>query len=588
MLPNLDVGDIVYDKHTGIGTKLIYDILKYAKLYTINESFPTKKSLETQQVYLEDITIYDNIFHSITEDKKSKMYILKNKNKYLLTCFEPRKERIQVRTLQQKLADVTTTEVIRRYTDKQYTKVFIAFYKTMDKVLREYCKIRKLSCDKDVILFYKGGNVFRILLNEITKIIDDEEYRNLMKRSDADFQIFIHPKLENVEIIRKEVAVLVIYVLEKVRDFVRTSKVTRFSLDQLDNIKEQYQEELKKTDLKIKDIFVVYDGEAARQDMLIDIGKIAKNATDDCVIVKHYPSLIKELAAIPKRRANTFFLSYNRMLDFERKDNLRATFELIRLRRNFRLDVTLDDQQDKHVFVNVPLEIIDVSIPHGEDLGLKKLANSDISQFIRTYKFQENIRDTSNKIRKNISFQFKAPTLKYQLKDLHDLLFYQNEYPWLDIKYNKRMTRYFLSMFLFQIVEHISMQKYTSHSIESVLNNISNSYDVLKTHLQACIDNGGTPPDGNILSKNSFATSYVSVLYDEYMHLLRKVRKEPESDRDKIMKNLKTFTKTIIVMLSKLMNDINRIKTKLSNTNTQTRINDLYTKLFERGQTNIL
>ena len=340
------------------------------------------------------------------------------------------------------ISDITTNTIIRQLSDENYKTLFAAFYKPMSRVLEQYCKYKKYSHETDIVLYYKGGNVFRILLSDLVDILGNEDYKALMKRSDADFQIYINPLLPNPNVIREEVSILVTYVLHNFRIFMRKSGTTRISDEsQLENIKTDYIAELHKHNIQVSSLEVKTKKLASRQDLMISMGKIVPSADTEFVLVQRFSSLVDGLEARP----STYFISRNTALSFKRKDDLCATFDLIRFRRNFKLHVSLKTGEE--VDVNAPFEIIDVSIPHSNDFGLQKLVGN-VQNLLKSYTFKTGKR----------SFTFRAPTVSYQLKDLHDVLFKQNEFPWLDIKYDKRITRYFLSIIVYDIVEGLSKQ----------------------------------------------------------------------------------------------------------------------------------
>lgn len=560
-VPRLNINDFVKDEAT-IGTRLIAQILRHYKHQELEFTCPPKNK---DKIYIEDITNYDDEFYSVEEDKKTHMMKLKLGNRPILLCFPPRNDRVQVRTLQQKLADITTNEIIQNLTDKQYKNIFAGFYKPMNRVLLAYCRYKKYSPITDIVLFYKGGNVFRMLLTEITDILQNQQYQNLMKRSDADFQIYINPDLQDYEIIRKEVSLLVLYVLHYFREYVRDTKLVRFTHNEhiQNRIKEEYMKELGKHELTVKDIKLDYSGNASRKDIRIGIGKI-DTTDDEFVMVRGYSSLVDDIVNTP----STYFISYNTALDFRRKDNLRATFDLLRFRRNFRLKILLDTNEE--VYVNVPFEIIDVSIPHSEDYGLKKLKGA-INELTTSYMFKPE---------KGASFAFKAPTVKYQLKDLHDLLFYQNEYPWLDIKYGKRITRYFLSILLYDIVEGLSTP---TNTVDLVLKNFYESFRVFSIYLTQCIKNSGHPVEFDI---KQIKTTYVRELYNEYLLLYKKVIKA--SNVNKETANLIKFLQSIHTIIRDITHEVNALRENMNVRETQTRIRDMYLRLFENKQTRII
>ena len=131
-------------------------------------------------------------------------------------------------------------------------------------------------------------------------------------------------------------------------------------------------------------------------------------------------------------RANReFFISRNTTLDFMRKDNLRSVFDLIRMKRNIKI------ASQKEITISVPCEIIDVSIPKLTDSSIIEMSKH-INSYIKSY----TIKD----------FTFWAPNINYMVKDLDDLLFKQNDYPWMDSKIDKRIIRYFLSLLFHNIM----------------------------------------------------------------------------------------------------------------------------------------
>ena len=561
-VPSLDVAGFVYD-NVYIGTRIVSQILRGLKHKSLNADCPSKR-LASHDVHLEDITNYDDPFYSIEDDKINKMTKLFIGKKVILTCFPLRNSRVQVRTLQQRLADVTTNEVIRNLSDKQYKTIFAAFYKPMDRLLKEYCKLKKLSLERDVVLFYKGGNVFRILLSQIADLLQREDYKALLKRSDADFQIYINPDISDNAQVREEVSLLVLYVLHHLRIFIKASRVTSFKKDSCRNIIREYREELAKNDLLVNGVELEVKRDAMRKDLLIGMGKVAVQDREEYVIVRRFDSLVDGLANSP----STYFISRNTALNFQRKDNLCATFDLLRFRRNFRLKVDVDKLGE--VGVNVPFEIIDVSIPHSDDFSLKKLSKGNISTLTKKYVFRPD---------KGNAFEFRAPTVQYQLKDLHDLLFYQNELPWLDIKYAKRMTRYFLTMLLYDIVEGLTHE--SPRDVNIILSTILGSFQTLRDYLNAChVKNEGRPLSG--LDKTKMKTTYVRALYDEYIMLDKKVQ-HIERERD----NFKKFINTLVDLFDDMIDEVDRLKVGM-NANTQTRILQMVERLSLKGQTHIL
>ena len=454
MVYELDIRAIVKGEPGIIGTRLVAQVLRSLKSKDAQLSC-TQKNLEN--LYIEEVHQYNDIFRSVTEDKRSHTYVIKTKsNKRIALCFEPRMDRVQVRTLQQKLSDVTTDYVLSQLKESAFLKVFESFYKPMDLILTNYAAVKRLELRKDIAIFYKGGNMFRVILGGLIQLFDNPEYEYLMKRSDADFQIFINPALPHVDTIRKEVSVLVLYVLDNMREYLRRSATLRISGSTSD-LRDNYTKMLEQHDTMPSSLSI-HLREAARKDFVVSKGKIADDDNNDYIVLQEMGSLLKGL---PDANRSTYFISHNTSLDFARKDKLRATFDLIRMRRNFKLDIMSKDTGEAYS-VNAPFEIIDVSIPKGDDYGLSKLRKLGAANLLREYTYTDKMRNIT----------FLAPTVAYLLTDLHDLLFKQNEYPWNDIKYAKRMTRYFLTIIVYSIMDHLGTKDNDNNNYDTVFNTL--------------------------------------------------------------------------------------------------------------------
>ena len=446
-----------------IGSKTVLDILRAHKLKEPTLACP-KNKYNIENLYIEEVTQYNDVFRSISEDRKTQTFVVKtHDNKRLLLCFEPKMDRIQVRTLQQKLSDITTDYVLSHIDDKAFLNTFIAFYKPMSAMIAEYAKLRNLNVPNDIAFYYKGGNMFRIILGGIIRLLNNPEYGFLLKRSDADFQIFINPTLPNIQEVRDEVTKLVLYVLYSMREYMRRSRTLRVR-GSTDNLAEQYKKEIRGI-VKVQNVDVILR-EAARKDFAVAKSKLINDDPNEYVLLQEMSTLMEGIEA-PAR--STYFISRNTSLDFARKDKLKATFDLIRFRRNFKLNV-VDEESGNIVSVNAPFEIIDVSIPKDHDYSMMKMHQCGARPLLREYEYKYG-RQT---------IKFVAPTVSYLWTDLHDLLFKQNEYPWQDIKYTKRMTRYFLTIIVFSIIESVEARQ----SVKSKLTKIVQSFNQFKRMLQ--------------------------------------------------------------------------------------------------------
>lgn len=515
-----------------IGTKTVLDILRSFKLREPSITCPRNNP---ENIYIEEVTQYNDVFKSIREDKTTKTFVVKTMaNKRLVLCFEPRMDRIQVRTVQQKLADITTDYVLSSISDKAFTKTFTSFYTPMAIVLAEYAKLRNLA-PSDLAFFYKGGNMFRIVLGGLIKLFDNPEYAYLLKRSDADFQIYINPSLRNAEEVRKEVTTLVVYVMYGMREYVRKSRTLRVS-GSTTALASRYSAEMAGI-VNAKDVNVILR-EAARKDFVVAKGKVLESDPNDYVLLQEMDTLLDGLKASGR---STYFVSRNTSLDFARKDKLKATFDLLRFRRNFKLEI--NSKTGEKYTVNAPFEIIDVSIPKGEDYALKKMHTVGVGSLLREYTYTSSANG-KNKV------TFVAPTVAYLLNDLHDLLFKQNEYPWHDIKYKKRITRYFLTIIVFSIVEAI----HKNGVIRTVVQNIIDSFVAFRAHLQH------PPANATATYKDMHKMTTLDVLAKEMATLETRIAAITDGDlRRTEVKNMKAFVLDMASIFHRLASELDRI-----------------------------
>lgn len=546
-LPLLDMKDMITGR-AYIGSKLVTSILKSMKFKPVE--FACERG--AHDIIMDEYFTYNDKFNSMQPDGKSTRYVLRSSNtkEKLLTCFEPQADRVQIRTLKQKLSDITTTYVIKNLTNDTYKHLFLAFYNPMSKLLNQYAKQKGLRVPEDICLFYKGGNVFRIILNDIISIMDSEEHTNLLKRSDADFQIFINPTLRGYNAVREDVSLLVTYVLYNLKHYLRRSRALRVS-SELDLLKQDYIAELIAADVQIRDVRMETSRKAVRKDFAIAKGPYQGK---EYVILRTFADGIA--TGIDAGTPTTYFISRNTSLDFKRKDNLKAEFELIRFRRNFRMHISMKSGEE--IMMDSPFELIDVSIPKGDDLGLKKMIDH-AQKYTRLYKF-------------NDKFCFRAPTVEYQLSDLHDLLFKQNEYPWHDIKYNKRITRYFLTIVVYEIVEKL----HNRQSVAEALQDILASFQAFAEYLRCTM-----PPQCHMNARHA-RTHYMVKLYDEFKRLHVKVKNNKEETE-----NLKQFARNMLDNFSKMISEVSRLATAFDRTKQQT-LAAMYDKLYTKGDTDIL
>lgn len=192
-----------------------------------------------------------------------------------------------------------------------------------------------------------------------------------------------------------------------------------------------------------------------RDDLLIR--HINDNATKICSIDKlhninenNLNSLIDTNVQkkIYKNNNSELYISLNEHIEFNVTDNL-VLFSLIRMKVNFTACAITQDGQEK--IMNIPGELIDVSITKYEDTKSKNIKNKIFANLYEKYKYEILSGTTKEKNKKQ--FEFWSYNLHSFINDLFIILFYDNILPWEDKKYEKRIYRVFLLMFVEMLLD---------------------------------------------------------------------------------------------------------------------------------------
>jgi hypothetical protein len=528
-----------------ISHNAIEKILSTVKLEDTTINFELMCNNNKDKLYLEDITLYDDLINTMDNDKKSQFYILKNNNKTQAICFQARTDRVQNRTLKQKLADISTSYLISQFNDDTFSEFFKSFYVPIDAFIKTYGKMHNLRIPEDLCFFYKGGNLFRILLGDISKIMESKEYISLLKRSDADFQLFINPQLKNKEQIFKDLSIIVIYNLLLFKKTIFNKGLFDFFKIKPHELCKLYSEVFESYNIKLKNIEIIDN--IYRSDFSIE--PITYN-DEKMVLFKEHKTLIQN---VPKLKiSKEFFISRNTALNFTRKDNLKSVFDLIRMKRNIQIKITTETNEVK--YISVPCEIIDVSIPKDDDYSLHSTKNT-INKYVRQYIFQSK------------SFNFWAPNINYMIKDLNDVLFKQSDYPWSDPKIDKRAIRYFISLLFHQIMRGILDKQ----DIVINLNNFKKELKGTINFLECYTDKSSCEIDNNYMSR---------LMANKYDKLSKKINniKDIKLRAEEINK-FNNFNRKIVIILKNLIKEIDNLISNSSKIN-KTKMNNIYNKLI--------
>ena len=361
------------------------------------------------------------------------------------------------------------------------------------KALQKYIdsKSNPNITEKDIIFFYKGGNVLRMQFLQFMKEITEcnncqniEPFINFMyeiknryfKKSDLDFNIYISNKIPNYDIIVNEVTRLSYFIIKEIRRVISQNKSKYFNYYTLnDNKKRELLQKLldtlnesasitksktshffggKFTAVSLDDIMVNTKGgstiiNSGKKDFTI-VGVENKyngyipydykktNVIND---LKHHVVAIKE---IYDNNTNTP-ISVNTALSFV-SSYIFNSFNLVRMKQNFVLIFEINNVSSEF---SLGGELIDLAIPTKPD--------SVIDHFFENK--NDYVQDYNITLQKYSPITITAFSLQYAIDDLNRILFSQFLFPWSTHKYEKRIYRLFILNTINFMRETIDIEK---------------------------------------------------------------------------------------------------------------------------------
>ena len=138
-----------------------------------------------------------------------------------------------------------------------------------------------------------------------------------------------------------------------------------------------------------------------------------------------------------------FYITVNNHVEFKTLRD-KASFGLVRMKFNTLGYIKFQD--GSRGMINIPGEFLDISISKGHDTKQihKFSGNNSINTYFNRYRF---INHNPNI---NINpFNFWTYNLHGFVSDIYQILYEEPDYPWIDIKYKKRLNR----LFIFTIFE---------------------------------------------------------------------------------------------------------------------------------------
>jgi len=481
------------------------------------------KDIRINRRILEDTSnIAEAIYVGEYEREKMDMEVEEDKKRYL--DFERGTEEYKDinREFKDVMTDLTTKEFFK---SQNVMEEFIKLvFVVMNNALIKYKKLRKLQ-DEDIIFIYKGGNALKTIymqyMYETPGAVSDILYSvfsKYLKKSDADFQIYINPRLEESlwERVYDDMQNLSYLVLNRIRnifilnldkyfDFYKYNLVyqqdlLRSSLDKLNKVNITQDEQLLETEnyyyyglqfskLRFNNIIVnnsdlqnidyddaydrlvdnenvintykVYLNQYYRHDMIItEHPDIQEN---DKIIIYKYKPLSQSLS-----NSFTSFLKFDIELNNLVNQRVKHPSEFyITLNNSIYSD--LEGFIIKFALVRLKCNFTGFFTALDGKLGLMNIPGEliDISiphkDSTEMLSFYDHLSDYlmlynySGRFDLDKSFSFISYTPLYFIKDLHKMLFRETLYPWTVDKYDKRIYRL---MFLY-IIDLLNLYPHT-------------------------------------------------------------------------------------------------------------------------------
>ncbi len=147
-------------------------------------------------------------------------------------------------------------------------------------------------------------------------------------------------------------------------------------------------------------------------------------------VLNHYDK-VEQYKINKSTNESIHYISFNNTINIKASKKNKG-FKLIRIKFNIECDrFTVDNNIET---IKIPSEFLDISIPDFEDGNY-----SEISKHITDlnyYRFQ-----SVTSFNKPVTYYFTAQSVEDIFNDLIDVIFKQNLFPWIDVKYLKRIKR---------------------------------------------------------------------------------------------------------------------------------------------------
>ena len=197
-----------------------------------------------------------------------------------------------------------------------------------------------------------------------------------------------------------------------------------------------------------------------------------------------YTDTLEKSIYLNNKFNNFHYVTHNSSINVSLNDkNSITNFDLLRskfnvLLKNIYVKKFLPDNNNNWTItdLSIPSEFIDISISEFNDTFYNSYINN-----IQNYEYTMNdyyipdLNDPQNFNNDQRKFNIKTMSIEYFIHDLESILFSQNIfYPWIDVKYSKRLKRLLL---LYNIQNRVNI--YTIIIINEIVNNMKLYVDAL-------------------------------------------------------------------------------------------------------------
>jgi hypothetical protein len=393
-------------------------------------------------------------------------------------------------------------------------------YNTFTDAINIYCKQINVT-DTDIFFVYKGGNILRYVayqaMHELGGSIADKinkSYKDVFKKSDADFSIYINPKVPNYDTVYLHMNNLAYLLQNELRNEFMTNPSKYFRYYKLNDVEKTkilvaYLEKLNNSENvkgkkkyfadKLENGKIIsettfdFDGEFTKlifEDISTDRNlkpsaqtggqsKIPFEPKSD-YYVDYDPDYDLFINLGPKSPKPTYTTDLNllheiknmgpqfdKIISEQKQIYANKKYPSMMVSSNQTLDFWKEANHTKFSLVRTKVILNGLFVRNNDKLNpiLMKL-DGELIDVSLSHKDDSNIQHYFDHLKDNLTeyhiktdsedFKFKAPSQHYLIEDLEGILFRNSIFPWDDNKYPKRIKRV-LFMYFIILLENNTM-----------------------------------------------------------------------------------------------------------------------------------